>query len=144
MPDLSTVPAPLDTTNALDRIEHTNGLIVYVHEKGKGDVTVAERDYILVRFTGRLTNEEIFISSLVDSQTNPVTLDLILERSNGFPDIEGIPLGLMSMREGEVRTLVIPPSLGYGQRTRNSSAGYAVVPPGSTLIFDIELVGVLD
>ncbi len=50
--------------------------------------------------------------------------------------IRGWDQGLLGMKVGGVRRLVIPPSLGYGD------ARIGVVPPNATLVFEIELLDV--
>ena len=45
--------------------------------------------------------------------------------------------GVVGMKVGGTRTLIVPPQAGYGD-----AGGGDVIPPGATLIFDVELLAV--
>jgi FKBP-type peptidyl-prolyl cis-trans isomerase len=52
--------------------------------------------------------------------------------------IKGWDQGVVGMKVGGQRRLIIPSSLGYGAR----GAGGGLIPPNATLLFDVELVAI--
>jgi FKBP-type peptidyl-prolyl cis-trans isomerase len=86
-------------------------------------------DTVEVNYTGYLEDGTVFDSSLFRGQPYPVTL-------GAGQVIEGWEQGLLGMKPGGTRQLIIPPSMAYGDED------YSSIPGGSTLIFDVELVSI--
>ena len=107
-----------------------SGLIIYTLEEGSGQLSVELRDDILLFFTGRTTDLEIFDSSYRNLETDPSRLTI----SNL---IDGFTEGVLGMKEGGKRVLVIPPELAYLNYTGNSRT--LIDLRNDTLVFDIEL-----
>ncbi len=96
-----------------------------------GTGTVAQNgDQVTVNYTGTLDDGTKFDSSLNPGRT-PFTFTL-----GASQVIKGWDLGVLGMRVGGTRELVIPPSLGYG------TAAYGPIPANSTLHFTISLLSV--
>ena len=114
MPDEVTTPTGLKYTDTLEGAGASP-------ERGKK---------VTVHYTGKLTDGKKFDSSVDRGEPFAFTIGV-------GQVIKGWDEGVMSMKVGGKRTLVIPPDLGYGAR----GAGGAI-PPNAELIFDVELLGV--
>ncbi len=56
--------------------------------------------------------------------------------------IDGIEQGVVGMRAGGTRRLIISPTLGFGSEPRRDASGQIVIPGNSTVVYDIEVVEV--
>lgn len=133
--DFSTVPEAFSTEGAT-LIEKESGLVIYVLEEGFSEFTLTSRDDALIYYTGRKTNGEIFDSSYKNGITDP-TAFRSLSRNSLTSTVPGFYEGVLGMKEGGKRVLVIPPSLGYGNDPNSELQN-------DTLVFDIELSRILD
>jgi len=112
-------------------IVHTtdSGLQYEILEEGDGGPTPGLGDTVKVHYTGTLTDGTKFDSSR--DRGEPATFQL-------FSVIQGWREGLQLMTPGSRFKFTIPSDLGYGD------AGTRGIPPGATLIFDVELLEVTE
>jgi peptidylprolyl isomerase len=100
----------------------------YVDEvEGTGD-SPKQGQGVTVHFTGTLENGIMFDSDRGQSYSFRIGMGSV---------IKGWDEGIMTMKVGGKRRLIIPPSLGYGV-----GGSPPKIPGNSTLIFEIELLGV--
>ncbi|MFO0798082.1 MAG: FKBP-type peptidyl-prolyl cis-trans isomerase [Gemmataceae bacterium] len=81
---------------------------------------------VLAHYTGWLTNGKVFDSSVARGAPIDFSLNEV---------VAGWQRGIPGMKVGGVRKLVIPPDLAYGSQPKPG------IPPNSTLVFEVELVG---
>jgi FKBP-type peptidyl-prolyl cis-trans isomerase FkpA len=119
--------APELEVNLSEFERRSSGL--YVEDVMVGDGPVARRtSRVWIHYVGWLPDGTVFDASLGG--------DPYHTRLGGNEVIRGWNEGIVGMRRGGVRRLVVPPRLGYG------SAGRGDVPPNATLVFRLELVDV--
>lgn len=111
-----------------DFITTPSGLAYLDIVPGTGPMPIKGKT-IFVDYSGWLKNGTQFDSSL----PRPIPFSL---RLGEHAVITGWEEGLSTMKVGGKRRLIVPPHLGYGNETKSS------IPANSTLIFDIELLGI--
>lgn len=101
-----------------------SGLQYEVLQSGNGEIHPTASSTVRVHYHGTLTDGTVFDSSVERDETISFPLNRV---------IPGWTEGLQLMKVGDKFRFFIPSGLGYGNR----SAGK--IPPGSVLIFDVEL-----
>lgn len=110
------------------------GLTMRILREGNG-ATAQSGDIAIVHYTGWLYDENA-------PDRRGTKFDSSVDRGQHFQFklgegrvIRGWDEGVAGMKEGEIRELTIAPELAYGDR----NVGNGMIPPGSTLVFEVEL-----
>ena len=111
-------------------ITTASGLEYTITEKGNGK-TASAGDKVTVNYTGKLTNDTVFDSSIPRGQ--PFEFKL-----GAGQVIKGWDEAFALLQEGDKATIKLPPSIAYGDRAMGK------IPANATLIFDIELLKVTE
>lgn len=96
--------------------------------EGDGEPT-KRGDKITIHFIGRLTDGGVFDSS----RTRGQPFSFWVGEGQVVP---GLDVGLLGVKEGELRRVRLPASLGYGSDRRPG------IPPNSPLEFEVELLDI--
>lgn len=138
---LSPTPSPAQQTRQIEPMIDKNAspaavqtlegglqLLDFVLGAGK---EVKSGDTITVNYIGYLESGQKFDSSYDRNQ--PFTVQI-----GAGKVIQGWDVGLIGMKEGGKRRLIVPSAMAYGEQ----GAGNGVIPPNANLIFDVELLSV--
>ncbi len=98
-------------------------------QQGEG-FEAAPGDTVAVVYQGWLTNGELFDQSRVNEEG---LIEPIIFKLGAGQVIAGWEQGIVGMKQGGRRRLIIPSSFGYG------ASGQGVIPGDAMLIFDVEL-----
>ena len=142
-PDFETVPLPF-VFNDAESFVVEEGIEAYILEEGTGQFTVTARDQVTLFITLRTMEGDIIYSTFNDARTTPVTVTVgnivpdprVFQYSLALSYTEGLRKGLIGMRNGEERTLIVSPEKGFENLPSSSvNAKYRE----STLQYDIEV-----
>lgn len=142
-PDFSTVPEPYDTSN-VESVDLREGVTAYIHEEGYGEFVVSPRDQVSVYLSLRTDEGDIIYSTFSSDRTSPATVSMVVAGETQFIQnyrlemayTPGFKIGLLGMKEGERRTIVVPPEQGY-QDLQEAHPNYKY--RNNTLIYDIRV-----
>lgn len=101
-----------------------SGLAYEIVQAGTGDSPKAT-DTVTINYTGTLLNGAVFDTTSTSGQPREVPLDKV---------IPGWTEGVQQLNKGAKARLYIPAPLAYGDE------GAGEIPPGATLVFDVELL----
>lgn len=122
-----TIDTPTEETSNQEQIMTDKELVIETLSEGNGE-TAKSGDFLVMHYTGTLTDGKKFDSSVDRNEPFRFTLGV-------GQVIEGWDKGVEGMKVGEKRKLTVPYHMAYGE------AGFPpVIPPKSTLVFEIELL----
>ncbi|GAB2282436.1 Peptidyl-prolyl cis-trans isomerase fkbp62 [Dionaea muscipula] len=102
-------------------------------KEGEGYDRPNEGAVVKVKLIGKLQDGTVFVKKGHDEQS-----ELFEFRTDEEQVIEGLDKAVLKMKKGEVALVTIAPEYAFG--TSESQQELAVVPPNSTLYYEVELV----
>lgn len=88
---------------------------------------------LAIAYKGSLTNNTVFDQSRTDASGKIEPLVFVLGEHKVIP---GLEQGVLGMKVGGKRRIIVPPVVGYG------TTGKDPIPPNAVMVFDVELLAV--
>ncbi len=129
--DAKTIDKYIADNSLQGKVQKTESGLAYVVQSPGTGGTPKQGDLVKVHYTGKLLDGKVFDSSVGNPQTGGQPIDFRVGVGMVIPGWEE---GIMSMKKGEKRMLIIPSGLAYG------TEGSGPIPANSVLLFDVELV----
>lgn len=123
---LKKINAPLDTLNGGYRIVNSNNDTAATPIKYGSEVSI--------HYTGRFINGYVFDNTYLKGVTPTFTY------GKEYQLIEGMKMGINGLKEGESVKIILPSRRAFGED--GSLAG--IVPPYTAVIFDVEIIKVIN
>ncbi|MBS1734008.1 MAG: FKBP-type peptidyl-prolyl cis-trans isomerase [Bacteroidetes bacterium] len=126
--------------NNIKPVKAPKGTYVQVIAPGTGN-NIDTSCVVKVMYTGRTLEGKVFDSNMDSSRgrTEPLTVNLTNDPSLGMTVIQGWNDGFTQLNKGAKAKLFIPSPLAYGARAAGPD-----IPANSILMFDVEIVDVLN
>ncbi len=129
--DAKTIDKYIADNNLGANVQRTESGLAYVIQSPGSGGTPQPGNIVNVRYTGKLLDGTVFDSSEGNPQLGGEPLNFQVGVGQVIPGWEE---GIMSMKKGEKRMMIIPSGLAYG------TEGNQGIAPNSVLLFDVELV----
>lgn len=123
----------MQTQEELGQTQGVDGVKIVIIKEGTGAVAKSG-DTVAMNYTGKLVDGTTFDSN-VDPKFKHV--EPFIFTLGAGQVIKGWDVGVAGMKVGEQRKLELSPDFAYG-----STGAGGVIPPNSTLVFEVELLGI--
>lgn len=111
-----------------------SGIYIVAENDGSGRL-IQKGDMVKMNFTVSTVDENKIFSTLDSKQ--PITFEY------GQPfDTKGLDEAIGKMKKGSKAKVIVPSAMAFGERGRKDMGGNEIVPPYSTILYDIEIIDI--